>query len=60
MPKVTLNQDKCINCKTCVSTCPMGVYIDEGDNVVVGSESECIACMGCVAACPTTAITVEE
>ena len=60
MPKVTLDEEKCINCKTCVSICPMGVYDDEGDNVVVGSESDCIACMGCVAACPTTAITVEE
>jgi NAD-dependent dihydropyrimidine dehydrogenase PreA subunit len=60
MPKVTLDQEKCVNCKTCVTTCPMGVYIDEGDKVLVGLESECIACMGCVAACPTTAITVEE
>ena len=49
-----------MNCKTCVSTCPMGVYVDEGDEVVVAAEDECIACMGCVAACPTEAITVVE
>jgi len=49
-----------VNCKTCVSTCPMGVYSDEGDKVVVAAEDECIACMGCVAACPTEAITVVE
>ena len=49
-----------MNCKTCVSICPMGVYVDEGDEVVVAAEDECIACMGCVAACPTEAITVVE
>ncbi|TFH13711.1 4Fe-4S dicluster domain-containing protein, partial [Candidatus Bathyarchaeota archaeon] len=47
-------------CKTCVNTCPMGVYEDKGDKVVVGKEDECIACMGCVAACPVEAIEVIE
>ena len=60
MPEVTLDQEKCVNCKTCVSTCPMGVYRDEGDKVTVAASEECIACMGCVAAYPTEAITVEE
>jgi NAD-dependent dihydropyrimidine dehydrogenase PreA subunit len=60
LPKVTIDEEKCINCKTCVSTCPMGVYEDNGDKVVVGKEDECIACMGCVAACPVEAIEVIE
>jgi len=60
MPGVSIDQERCVNCKTCVSTCPMGVYSDEGDKVVVAAEDECIACMGCVAACPTEAITVVE
>jgi NAD-dependent dihydropyrimidine dehydrogenase PreA subunit len=60
MPEVSIDQDRCVNCKTCVSICPMGVYSDEGDRVVVAAEEECIACMGCVAACPTEAITVVE
>jgi len=60
MPEVSIDQERCVNCKTCVSTCPMGVYGDEGDRVVVAAEDECIACMGCVAACPTEAITVVE
>jgi NAD-dependent dihydropyrimidine dehydrogenase PreA subunit len=60
MPKITLDQEKCINCKTCISICPMGVYEDKEDRVEVANESECIACMGCVGACPVEAITVEE
>jgi len=60
MPKVTLDQEKCINCKTCINICSMGVYEDKGDSVEVAHEDECIACMGCVGACPVEAITVEE
>ncbi|TRO50783.1 4Fe-4S dicluster domain-containing protein [Candidatus Bathyarchaeota archaeon] len=60
MPKVTLNEEKCINCKTCIETCPMGVYEDQGDKVVVAKEDDCIACMGCVGACPVEAIEVIE
>lgn len=55
-----IDDSACINCKTCVSTCPMGVYEDQEDKVVVGAPQECIACMGCVAACPTQCITVVE
>ncbi len=60
LPKVTLDQDKCINCKICISTCPMGVYGEKSDSVEVVNEPECIACMGCVAACPVEAIEVIE
>ena len=60
MPKVTLDENKCINCKTCVSICPMGIYKDLEEKVLVGNEVECIACMGCVPACPVEAIIVEE
>jgi len=60
MPKVILDQEKCVNCKTCISICPMGVYEDEYDFIKVVKEEDCIACMGCVAACPVEAIIVEE
>ncbi len=60
MPEVKIDENRCVNCKTCISTCPMGVYVDKGDSVEVGAQEECIACMGCVAACPTNAIEVIE
>lgn len=60
MPTVEIDQNKCINCKTCVSICPMGVYEDKTDSVEAVAPQDCIACMGCVAACPAQCITVIE
>jgi len=58
--KVTIDYDKCVNCKTCVSICPWGVYVDTGDRVEVAHMKECVCCMSCVAPCPTDAIAVKE
>jgi len=60
MPNVEIDYEKCINCKTCVSLCPMGVYEDEGEKVTAVNPDECIVCRGCEAACPTEAIQVTE
>lgn len=60
MHKVTINYDKCVYCKTCVSICPWGVYADTGDRVDVVHMKDCVCCMSCVAPCPTDAINVEE
>jgi len=60
VPEVEIDYGLCIGCKTCVSTCPMGVYREEEGRVFVESPRECIACMGCVGACPVGAITVTE
>jgi len=42
VPEVSINYDTCIDCKTCVKICPMGVYKDEGDKVSVVAQDECI------------------
>jgi NAD-dependent dihydropyrimidine dehydrogenase PreA subunit len=60
MLNIELNYEKCINCKTCVSICPMGVYKDEGEKVTIIAEQDCIICRGCEAACPTDAIRITE
>jgi len=60
MPTITIDYDKCTFCQTCVSTCPMGVYEVQGDQVVVANPDECVVCRACEAACPNEAITVEE
>jgi len=57
---VTIDYDKCIYCKTCISICPWGVYKDSGDKVEVADMKDCVCCMSCVAPCPTDAIKVEE
>jgi len=58
--RVTIDYDKCVYCKTCVSICPWGVYEDTGDQVEVAHMNDCVCCMSCVAPCPVDAITVEE
>jgi NAD-dependent dihydropyrimidine dehydrogenase PreA subunit len=60
MPEVEIDYGTCISCKTCVSTCPMGVYEEKNEQVVVAAPQDCITCMGCVGACPVGAITVTE
>jgi len=60
MPNVTIDYDTCIFCQTCVSICPMGVYVIEDEKVVAANEGDCIVCRACEASCPVEAITVEE
>ncbi|MFP3950914.1 MAG: ferredoxin family protein [Candidatus Bathyarchaeia archaeon] len=60
MVNVELLQEKCINCNTCIATCPMGVFEDVGGEIVVSRPGDCIACHACEAACPAEAITVSE
>jgi NAD-dependent dihydropyrimidine dehydrogenase PreA subunit len=58
MPTVTIDQDACTACQTCVSTCPMGVFEVQGDTVVVTNEDQCIECRACEATCPSEAIVI--
>ena len=60
MHEVTIDNIRCIYCKTCLSICPWGVYEDMGDRVEVLRQDQCVACNSCIAACPTDAITIKE
>jgi len=60
MPKVTLDEDTCTACQTCINTCPMGVFEMESEKVAVAQEDQCIACRACEASCPVGAIVVED
>ena len=53
---ITINQDRCIECMTCVTVCPFTVIqeIDGGPQLAPGKN--CIGCMHCSAVCPTEAI----
>ncbi|MGD2201636.1 MAG: 4Fe-4S binding protein [Candidatus Bathyarchaeota archaeon] len=60
MPIVTIDQDACTACQTCIATCPMGVFEAQSDTVVVADAEQCIVCRACEASCPTSAIVVED
>lgn len=45
--KVKLNKEKCLNCGTCVKSCPMGI-----DPKTKVNSIECIKCGDCVGSCP--------
>ena len=53
-PKV--DADKCTGCGTCVSICPVDVFVlNDGKSKVV-KPKECIECGSCVVNCPQKAI----
>jgi Fe-S-cluster-containing hydrogenase component 2 len=58
---VTVDDVKCVGCRTCVSACPFGMikYVDS-----TGKADKCNLCAGdtpeCVAFCPTQCLTLDE
>ncbi len=57
---ITLDDQKCKVCGECVSICPVEIYKQEGDRIVVGSSDECSGCQSCVSVCESQAITISE
>ena len=64
MPKPVIDESKCTGCFTCVSICPMEIYIkDEAKKksfVNPKKESECLGCKACEVQCPSEAIKVKD
>ena len=60
MPKPTIDYSKCENSKTCINVCPVKVYDDKGDKVVVARPQDCIGCRACEVSCPYKAIKVSD
>ncbi|RLE52409.1 MAG: ferredoxin [Candidatus Methanomethylicota archaeon] len=60
MPKVVVDEEKCVGCGTCVQVCPMGVYELVDNKAKPVNEDQCVACRACEAQCPVQAITIEE
>jgi len=54
--KITINEDKCTNCKKCVNSCPTqamkGIYEKRREYFL----PDCWACGECIEVCPTDAI----
>ena len=59
----TLNDDLCIGCQECITTCPGDVYDWDDDKAhpVVARPYNCVVyCMGCAKACPEEAISFPD
>lgn len=61
MALFTVNEDKCIKCKACVSECPvMIIELSDPGSVptpIDGADMMCINCGHCLAVCPRGALT---
>ena len=54
--RVSVDEDKCVNCGSCVSLCPTeALYLDE-DFKLNFVEEKCIGCNLCLDSCPRYAI----
>ncbi|MCX8131714.1 MAG: nitroreductase family protein [Clostridia bacterium] len=60
--KLSINQNQCINCKICVSTCPAKVFAATDNKVSIQQQKElfCINCGDCISVCPKEAISNSE
>ncbi len=57
---ITIDQTKCKVCGECVSICPVEIYKQEGDHIVIGNTDECSNCQSCISVCEPQAITITE
>lgn len=53
---VYIDQNLCVNCRTCLRLCPMGVFVPGEKSPEVHPRRRCIECMHCAGACPKKAI----
>lgn len=56
---VSVVNDNCIKCKSCVDVCPVDAF-HEGDSQLVVDPETCISCCVCISECPQEAISTEE
>lgn len=56
---VSVVNDSCIKCKTCVDVCPVSAF-HEGDTQVVVNPDICISCGVCISECPVGAISTDD
>ncbi len=54
-PKIVWIAQNCIGCRTCLTVCPTGAILDEGDRLRVTPEA-CNLCDACCQSCPGNAL----
>jgi NAD-dependent dihydropyrimidine dehydrogenase PreA subunit len=60
MVKIVVDKDKCNGCRTCVDTCPVGVFELKEEKSVPVKPQECLVCRACEVQCSESAIQVIE
>ena len=53
---ITIDQNLCIHCGSCLKTCPMGIFKKEKDGTLSAAQRACLDCFHCAAVCPVKAI----
>ena len=57
---VNIEQDKCVNCHSCISVCPVKYcFIADGKTMKI-NDDVCIGCGRCANACPHNAISIVD
>ena len=54
--KIEVDRDRCIDCGSCYSLCPVDAISFEKDRAVAFDTEKCVACGLCVDTCPMRAI----
>lgn len=53
---MTIDQNLCIRCGSCVKACPMSIFKQNEDGEITAEQKVCLDCFHCAAACSTKAI----
>lgn len=56
---VSVVNDACVRCKSCVDVCPVDAF-HEGETMLVVDPDTCIDCGVCISECPQEAITSDD
>ncbi len=57
---IVIDEAKCKVCGECVKICPVEIYKQDGERIVVGNTDECSGCQSCTSVCESEAITITE
>ncbi|MFH0969631.1 MAG: ferredoxin [Patescibacteria group bacterium] len=60
MPKPKVDEDTCIGCGTCESTCPDVFKVENGKSKVIADECGECNCEEVINSCPVSAVSMEE
>lgn len=55
---ISLDQERCIGCRACLTVCPHNVFEMQGKSAVIVKRNDCMECGACAQNCTANAITV--